>query len=303
MPEHGIRSTYSQCPCQLLIRDQNKKVLSAATAFFFETGGVWFIITNWHVVSGRHFLNRQPPTHPFIEPFSLTAKLSSYAVGAREQGTFAIAPHDIPLYRGEQPIWFEHPEFGPSCDLVAIPMERPPSCPDFMHNAANRVSEANIPIEPGSTVFVIGFPRGISVGFGLPLWKSGYVASEPHYDVKIGGELRDFGGLREGTSIPAFFIDTQTRAGMSGSPVFARFHGPWDMRDPYREVNPDEPGFWQRNDVALWGSQGTQFVGCYSGRVAASEQEAALGLCWRADAIEAICQGGKLGENPHISTG
>ena len=303
MPEHGIRSTYSQCPFQVLLRDHAETVRSTGSAFFYETDGTWFIITNWHVVSGRHFLSHEPLANPFIEPFGLTAKLSSYAVGARDVGTFGIAPHHIPLYRGEHPIWFEHPELGASCDVVAIPIDRPASCPDFMHNAANRISRDNIPVEPGCTVFVIGFPHALSVGFGLPLWKSGYVASEPHYDVKLGGERPDYGGLAGGSSVPAFFIDAQTRAGMSGSPVFVRYHGPWDMQDPYRKVDPDAPGFWERDDVALWGSQGTQFVGCYSGRAMGKENEAALGLCWRADAIEAICRGRKPGINPHIRTG
>ncbi len=303
MPEHGIRSTYSQCPFQVGVCGHDGTILSAATAFFFEMNSSWFIITNWHVVTGRHFLSRQPLANSFVVPYSLTAKLSSYEIGDRESGTFGIVPHAVPLYRGENPIWFEHPEFGHSCDMVAIPMERPASCPEFMHNAANRISNDNIPVEPGSTVFVIGFPHALSVGFGLPLWKSGYVASEPHYDVDLGGKLWDYGGLSGGKRIPAFFIDSQTRAGMSGSPVFARYHGAWDMQDPYRAVDPDLPGFWQRNDIALWGSQGTQFVGCYSGRAGANENEAALGLCWRADVIQAICQGSKLGKNPHISTG
>lgn len=161
-----------------------------------------------------------------------------------------------------------------------------------MHNAANQISKQNIPVKPGYTVFVIGFPQAISVGFGLPLWKSGYVASEPHYDATLGGNVQDFGGLRGGRRIPAFFIDAQTRAGMSGSPVFARYYGPWDMSDSYREVDPNQPGFWNRKDVALWGSQGTQFVGCYSGRITPRENEAALGLCWRSDVIEEICRNG-----------
>ena len=301
MPEHGIRSTYSQCPFQVRVGGHDGNALSAASAFFFEMDGSCFLITNWHVVSGRHFVNREPLAAPFVEPFSLTAKLSSYAVGDRGSGTFGIAPHHVPLYRGEEPVWFEHPELGSLCDVVAIPMERPASCAELMHSAANRISGDNIPVEPGCTVFVIGFPHALSVGFGLPLWKSGYVASEPHYDVQLGGQLSDYGGLAGGEHIPAFLIDSQTRAGMSGSPVFARYHGPWDMGDPYRKVDPDEQGFWKRNDVALWGSQGTQFVGCYSGRAGASESEAALGLCWRADVIEAICQGSKLGSNPHIN--
>ena len=302
MPEHGIRSTYSQCPFQVRVIGHNGIPQSAASAFFFEMGDSWFLITNWHVVTGRDFLTGEPVVTPFIEPLRLTAKLSSYAVGDRARGAFGIAPQDVPLYRGEYPVWLEHPELGRLCDVVAIPMARPSSCPVFMHNAANRISDANIPLEPGSSVFVIGFPRALSVGFGLPLWKSGYVASEPHYDVSIGGELSDYGGPVSGTPIPAFFIDSQTRAGMSGSPVFARHYGPWDMSDPYRKIDPDEPGFWKRSDVALLGGPSTQFVGCYSGRAGVSEHKAALGICWRKDAIEAICDGGKLGKNPHIST-
>lgn len=303
MPEHGIRSTYSQCPFQVLTHSQDGAILSAATAFFFEMDSMWFVISNWHVVSGRHPLTRQPLSNPFNKPFSLTAKLASYAVGDRERGTFGIAPHHISLYREKQPVWFEHPEHSELCDVVAIPMGRPASCPDFMHNAANLISKDNIPVKPGSTVFVIGFPQALSVGFGLPLWKSGYIASEPHYYVTLGGKLSGHGGLRDGSRIPAFFIDAQARKGMSGSPVFARYYGPWDMQHPYREVDPDEPGFWKRDDVALWGSQGTQFVGCYSANVEPNESEAALSLCWRKDAIEAVCQGGKRGRNPHISIG
>ena len=60
MPEHGVRSTYSQCPFQLLVHDQTGEILSSGSAFFFETDGAWFIITNWHVVSGRSFIDREP---------------------------------------------------------------------------------------------------------------------------------------------------------------------------------------------------------------------------------------------------
>ncbi len=301
MPQHGIRSTYSQCPFQLLVRSHDGSVLSAATAFFFETEDEWFLITNWHVVSGRHPLSAEPLGERFVEPFHLTCKLASYDVGSREDDTFGIASHDVPLYRGEQPVWLEHPELGASCDVVAIPMARPVSCPEFMHNAANRISTDDIPVEPGCTVFVIGFPHALRVGFGWPLWKSGYVASEPHYDVDLGVKLSSHGEFSGGVRMPAFFIDAQTRSGMSGSPVFVRYHGAWDQADPYRKVDPSEPGFWERKDVALWGSQGTRFVGCYSGRASPGENEAALGLCWRRDVIETICRGKNQGSNPHIS--
>ena len=120
------------------------------------------------------------------------------------------------------------------------------------------------------------------------MWKSGYIASEPFYDVTIGGNLSSVGGLEGGLTIPAFFIDSQTRSGMSGSPVFASYTGPWDPQEPYGPLKFDEPGFWNRSDVRLGGT-GREFVGCYSGRVPDRENGAALGLCWRKDVIDLIC--------------
>lgn len=66
------------------------------------------------------------------------------------------------------------------------------------------------------------------------------------------------------------------------------------MNDPsYRRVDPDEPGFWSRDDVALWGAREFNSSGGYNGRIASRENEAALGLCWLRDVIEAISQNGK----------
>ena len=200
-------------------------------------------------------MTKEPVRSDLRLPTGLVAKLSSYALGTRK-GEFGIGPCDVRIYGDDrEPLWFEHPSLGSRCDLIALPMERPKSCPNFMHNAANRISSTRIPIEPGSTVFIIGFPQAISVGIGLPLWKSGYIASEPWYDVTIGGKTWQFGGLQGGIKLPAFFIDSQTREGMSGSPVFARFQGSWDMENPYRPIDLKSPEFWKRDDVAIFGSR------------------------------------------------
>ena len=295
-------SPYSQSPFQILVRDSDGSTLSSATAFYFESGGEWFLITNWHVVSGRNFLTGKR-LDTVGEPLSLVLKLATYDWDECKDGEFVVAPHDMALYEGENPVWLEHPALGHQCDVVAIRTERPETCPKSMHNAANLIStrpNSNIPIKPGGDVFIIGFPTSISVGFGLPLWKSGYIASEPRYDVDVGGKLREFGGMVGGTRIPAFFVDAQTRKGMSGSPVFARYYGTWDMNDPYATVDFDDPGFRDRDDVALW-SEGVRFVGCYSGRIVGDDvADAALGLCWREEVIETICRKGKPGKNPHM---
>ena len=167
-----------------------------------------------------HFLTKRPLMASRF-PTYIKVEISSYEVPGRpfQQNTFTTVARDVAIYENNQPLWFEHPTMGSFCDVVALPMERPQSCPKFMHNAANRISLGRIPVEPGCTVFIIGFPRSISVGFGLPVWKSGYIASEPYYDVTIGGEPSELGGVQNGHKLPAFFIDSQTREGMSGSPV------------------------------------------------------------------------------------
>lgn len=235
-------------------------------------------------------------------PTYIKVKLSSYKIDGvpLPEKSFTKVAQDVPIYKNGKSLWFEHPTLGSLCDVVALPMKRPQSCPEFMHNAANRISPTRIPVEPGCTVFIIGFPRSISVGFGLPLWKSGYIASEPYYDVTIGGTISELGGLQNGTDLPAFFIDSQTREGMSGSPVFALYIGAWDMSNPYKPIDEKEPGFWDRSDVVLSG-RGMEFIGCYSGRVGNKEEGAALGLCWRKDVIEEVCVGNKKAKHPHIN--
>lgn len=299
MPEKGVRSTYSQCPFQIYLCD-DEGTISTGSAFFYAVENEWFLITNWHNFSGRHFLTKEPLSSPGRFPTYIKAKLSSYVVTSK--GQFTTLAQRVDIYKDYEPVWFEHPTLGSTCDVVALPMQRPERCPDFMHNAANLVSRIRIPIKPGCAAFIIGFPRSISVGFGLPLWKAGYIASEPFYDVTIGGELSEIAGMGGGAQLPAFFIDSQTREGMSGAPVFASYTGNWDSSNPYEAPDTESPGFWQRDDVML-GENRMEFIGCYSGRIGKSEEGAALGLCWREDTIKAICLGKRKGSHPQINSG
>lgn len=298
MPEQGIRSTYSQCPFQLQMCD-TEGTIGTGTGFFFELEGEWFLITNWHNVSGKHAVDNTPLSKSSGFPEHIEVKFATNIMGT---GGFTTVAHRVEIYENYEPLWYEHPDMGSLCDVVALPMELPQNTPPGLHNAANLISQTRIPIEPGVTVFVIGFPRSISVGFGLPLWKAGYIASEPYYDVTIGGQISEIGGLQGGLTLPAFFIDSQTREGMSGSPVFGSYTGTWDTADPYGGLNFDDPDFWNRSDVVLGGT-GREFLGCYSGRVGSNEEGAALGLCWRKDVIELICTSKRLGQHPHVTSG
>ena len=277
-------------------------VISTGTAFFYELSGEWFLITNWHNLSGRHFLTDKLLSVSGRFPTFVKAKLAQCfpAGSGYPANAYAFVAQRVEIYKDSEPLWLEHPDLRSRCDVVALPISRPSDCPPTVHKAANRITTTRIPVEPGCTVYIIGFPRAISVGPGLPLWKSGYIASEPYFDITIGGDISEVGGLCDGTTLPAFFLDSLTREGMSGSPVFASYTGTWNTSDPYGPSIPNEPAPGDLDNILL-GSEAKEFVGCYSGRVGSNEEGAALGLCWRQDVVEIVCSKGRIGSNPHIS--
>ncbi len=71
-------------------------------------------------------------------------------------------------------------------------------------------ASTDIAISVGSEVFIIGYPLGIAKQLNLPIWKRGSIASE--FSVPFNGS-------------PLFVIDSATREGLSGAPVYARSFG------------------------------------------------------------------------------
>jgi hypothetical protein len=295
MPKNGIRSTYSQSPFQLLMyNDELSNYIGTGTAFFYEFESESYLITNWHNISMQNFITKEYLPNYYSPPTFIEAKLSTYI--SDEKVEFTTISHKINLYENDLPLWFEHPILGSDCDVVAIKLDKPAMVPDMMHHSSNKISPIKVPIKPGCGVFVIGYPKSLSVGFGLPIWKSGYIASEPFYDVHIGGKVSKIGGMVGGKNYPAFFIDTKTIEGMSGSPVFANYIGNFNTKNLYADVDPEMEGF--QKDVAIGGNF-KEFVGCYSGRIGNDIDGAKLGLCWRKETIDEICKSKIRGKNPH----
>lgn len=297
--ERGVRSRHSQCPFQLRMLDPQGEVIATGTAFIYDASNGEHLVTSWHNVSGRDPFSGTPLSPAGVFPLSAQANFATW-ITQDEPRQFSTVATPIALYgEDHEPLWLEHPTLGSRCDVVALPFNRSPAIPSGMHHPANKIEKLRVPVLPGGQVFIIGFPRSLSVGFGLPIWKSGSIASEPHYDVRWGGALSPIGGMIGGTEIPAFFVDALTRAGLSGAPVFARHTGMWDLTDPYRDVDPTLPSFHSRDDVILHGDR-MQFVGLYGGRAPAAEGEAGLGFVWKDQVLEDICSSGRPGRHPHI---
>ena len=113
--EHGIRSPLSQCPFSLEMLYESR-ILASASGFFYESEQKRsFLVTNWHNVSGRHFITKNPimlDTGTPLFPTHLRAKLMSDTGKTDANGSPVLDVRDtvLALYDNNyMPVWFEHP--------------------------------------------------------------------------------------------------------------------------------------------------------------------------------------------------
>lgn len=276
MQERILKDKHVACPFQIAMCYRQGPI-ALATAFFYETAGETFLITNWHNVTGKHPLTGVALSCGRI-PLYMRAKLPVVDDSVQIEGarSFYFSAEEIAIEDDSGPLWFEHPEYRSVCDVVAIPVRRPTDWPAVAHVAANRIDETPIPISPGLKVILVGFPEGISTGPGLPVIKTGFLASMPGFELRLGGEFSSVGGMRGGISIPAIALDVHSVPGMSGSPVFGEYTGTWD---------PDDLDSGKLSPTSLIGTS-RMFLGCHSSRL---EQGTGLTICCTASAIEEIC--------------
>lgn len=235
--------------------------LSSATAFLVKNrDNQPFLVTNRHVVTGRH---------------QETGDLLS-ATGATPERLFVAFPVRgslgswmetvLPLLDADgRPVWLEHPDLGSRADVVVWAVHGDVASLDLgmTHQVYH---EGQLPLQPASELQVIGFPIGVNVrrdgAFGI--WCRGTVASEP--GIELNG-------------LPCFLIDSRTREGQSGSPVVAHATGGW--RDP--------------SGTFVVGGERAELVGVYSGRI---HRESDLGMVWRVTVVRDLIERGVRPSSP-----
>jgi trypsin-like peptidase len=252
--------------------------LANATGFFFRGANGTSLVTNWHVVSGRH-----PETLACLD--KKTAALPdrlriSVPVNKGIAPAIVVGWNEywVSLYDDEsreKAVWRVHPDHGHNVDVVAIPLGGLEKSLLIAANDPTLMLE-DLRLYPSLDVYVVGFPLGMFGGARFPIWKRGSIASEP--DLNVAGK-------------PCFYIDTATREGMSGAPVYAQ-----------------EVGLWQPNGVTDLASsvigKGRSFVGVYASRVGAEDEfKAQLGLVWKTAALECVVNNGVPGESSYVIHG
>ena len=239
----------------------NNECLANATGFFWSEGGDTFLITNWHVFTGRH-----PDTRESLSCFA--PEEIEYPRFIEGESYTEVWRHKITLRdKNGASTWFAHPVYSNFADVAAIPVPRHLAietnkglknsyiCP--LDETSYQGEWAGRRLDMGSDLFVLGFPLGLKPTGHFPIWKRASVGTE--MDIPLNDK-------------PAFLIDTATREGMSGSPVvYVRNSG----------VVTIGRGFHPTRHV--------EFVGVYSGRhVGRNEIEAQLGIVWKPEIIRDI---------------
>ncbi len=244
-------------PLQLVT---NGKEIGTATGFFCQRKDKLYLVSNWHVFSGRHPKTGQPLNDEgalpdqVVFPIPLDGKSGQWQDGAKI---------DLGNNTGDVS-WLQHKN-GQDIDIAVLLMPIiPQGC--VIYDAVQPDETSDMLYKVGMDVFVVGFPLGLAKQGNLPVWKRGSVASEPEMPVD---------------NLPLFLVDTATRQGMSGSPVYARSNGGYLL---------------ENGDVHTTPGSFTRFLGVYSGRYGADDELAAqLGRVWHKAVLDEVIDHGVTG--------
>lgn len=227
--------------------------LASGTGFVVEVNSHKYLITNWHIVSGRH-----PDTGV---PSSPTAAIPNKIIVWHNQngrlGNWITAEYAL-VNEDDNPLWMEHPR-GREIDVIALDITPEANDERFAFYPLDlSLRETDLVLSPAESISIIGFPFGVAQAGRLAIWKTGHIAS----DLDIDYNTR-----------PIFLTDVTTKSGMSGSPVIAR-----------------RIGSYRTSTGTNLGGSATKLLGIYSGRVPDNDggQDSNIGMVWKARVLDEI---------------
>ncbi len=226
----------------------NDTEIGGATGFVLEKNDKHYLVTNRHVVLAC--AQDQNPTN--IGGWICANKLAIFHNRLNHPGEWLWVGEDL-FDEHSNKRWSEHPTLGSAADLVALPLKHSENVQFYPLDMELR--KTDVVVGPADSVSIVGFPFGLAQQGGLPVWKTGTVASD--LDIDYRGK-------------PIFLVDTTSRPGMSGSPVWALRSGAYRGSDGRLKMGTSGPM--------------KRFLGVYSEQMQAAE----LGAVWKAEAVMAL---------------
>ncbi|MBZ5660452.1 MAG: serine protease [Acidobacteriia bacterium] len=245
-PQNKTRIDQFSVTSLLLVLWSNKLDLGTATGFVVQKGSKYYLVTNWHVIAGRRPDNNLVLDAKGRAPDQIRILQNTN----KKLGEWHWVTEDLYDPTTHLPRWIEH-ALGRRVDLVMLPLE---STDDVQFYPLDlELRNKSIELIPASEVSIVGFPFGNVSSAGLPIWKAGSVASDPDVNYQSSAQ---------------FLVDTTSRPGMSGSPVYARRIG------SYRDENGN-----------LVIGSADKFLGVYAGDIDSASE---VGRVWKASALMEI---------------
>lgn len=227
------------------------KEIGLATGFVVDKNNKHYLVTNRHVVLACSL----DPDSANIGGWICANRLAILHNRYAHLGESTWLTEELYSEPGHNKRWVEHPTLGGAVDIVAIPLVQTENVQFYPLDLD--LMKANVSVLPGDSVSIVGFPLGIVQSGGLPIWKTGTVASDP--DLNYEGKRM-------------FAVDTTSRPGMSGSPVYAVRSG------AYRSLD----GKLMMPSVS--GSSVKRFLGVYSEQQIGAE----IGGVWKAEVLKEL---------------
>jgi len=227
-----------------------------ATGFLYAgPNGTRWLVTNWHVVTGRR------PDDPGSLIGDKPASPSMLRFTVHDPAGSLRQDMEIPLYDADGPTWIEGDrEQGVDLALVRLadaPCFRFPLAQSFAPNSS-------ISLQPGMDVVIVGHPFELGTHADSAIWKGAMVANG-----------QDTSAERR----PWILVDTPGTPGMSGSPVYNRTF----LTSETRESRGGGPSSQVEGQMKL------ELAGVYDGAVGNKDLEKLqLGRIFPIDLVEGI---------------
>lgn len=247
-----------------ILSDLTKAHLGWASGSFWKFKNRTFLVTNWHVITGRNYQTDETIHKSGAIPGFLN--LEFHTIRKTEIQTFhhdeAIV-NEVELYKqidgeidSEKPLFHIHPIFGNKIDIAVLDLTAIfKNYPDVNIESYDFSKEnQNSSLEIMDEVFITGYPLTSSTTPNkYPIYKNATIASEP--------DAWD--------SVPIFYVDGKTKSGMSGSPIVKRKR---------MQIIPNEVG--EGGEVF---PEKIECIAIYSGRDRQEndEYQAELGIAWK----------------------
>lgn len=237
---------------ELQVKDENQEgtflTISNATGFLYYLDDRVFLVTNWHVLSGKNFINNYYSNEFLNANGAIPEFILFHSRGLSQEWR-------LPLF-GRDGVTKWHFNETQDIDIAFIELSQN-DCVMLQQLGWNTPINNDLGLQDLAMsvcddVFVVGYPFGkrASTSYLAPIFKRGTLATDLN--------------LSYLENRPSFIVDTTSRPGMSGSPVVAVRNG----------------SYWLENgSLIMNGTIGMRFLGVYSGRIDGNQGgESCLGL-------------------------